>query len=86
MSKSIQAYPNPFKNNLNIKIEIKSGQTLLRIVDSSGRDIEELVNKNLKHGTHEFRYNGHHLKNGLYFILLENDGKRSGISVIKTNP
>jgi len=86
MSKTIQAFPNPFKNNLNIKIEIKSGQTLLRVVDASGRDIEELVNKNLKYGTHEFRYNGQHLKNGLYFILLENDGKRSGMSVIKTNP
>ena len=83
MSKSIQAYPNPFKNNLNIKIEIKSGHTLLKIVDASGRDIKEIVNKNLKHGIHEFRYEGYHLKNGLYFILLENEGKRSGVSVKK---
>ena len=42
-----------------------------------------MLNKKLKHGIHEFRYEGEHLKNGLYFILLENEGKRSGVSVIK---
>ena len=83
MSKKIEAYPNPFKSSLNIKIEIKSGETLLKIVDSSGREIEEIVNKKLNYGIHNFRYDGTHLKNGLYFILLENEGKRSGISVIK---
>ena len=83
MSKRIEAYPNPFKNNLNIKIEIESGHTLLKIVDASGREIKEMLNKKLKHGIHNFRYEGEHLKNGLYFILLENEGKRSGVSVIK---
>ena len=77
MSKRIEAYPNPFQNNLNIKIDIKRGETLLKIVDSSGRDIKEIVNKKLKHGVHEFRYDGTHLSNGLYFILLENEGRRS---------
>ena len=85
MSKRIGAYPNPFQNNLNIKIDIKRGDTLLKIVDSSGRDIKEIVNKKLKHGVHEFRYDGTHLSNGLYFILLENEGRRSGMSLIKRN-
>ena len=85
MSKRIEAYPNPFQNNLNIKIDIKRGDTLLKIVDSSGRDIKEIVNKKLKHGIHEFRYDGTHLSNGLYFILLENEGRRSGMSLIKRN-
>ena len=85
MSKRIEAYPNPFQNNLNIKIDIKRGDTLLKIVDSSGRDIKEVVNKKLKHGVHEFRYDGTHLSNGLYFILLENEGRRSGMSLIKRN-
>ncbi len=83
MSKRIEAYPNPFKSYLNIRIEIKSGHTLLKIVDSSGRNIKEIVNKKLKFGTHQFRYEGSHLKNGLYFVLLENEGRRSGVSVIK---
>ena len=78
-----RAYPNPFKNNLNIKIEIKSGHTLLKIVDASGRDIKEIVTKKLKYGIHNFRYDGTHLKNGLYFILLENEDRRSGVSIIK---
>ena len=85
MSKRIEAYPNPFKNNLNIKIEIKSGKTLLKIVDASGREIKEIVNKKLNYGIHNFTYDGTHLKNGLYFILLENEGKRSGVSIIKRN-
>ena len=83
MSKRIEAYPNHFQNNLNIKIDIKRGDTLLKIVDSSGRDIKEIVNKKLKHGVHEFRYDGTHLSNGLYFILLENEGRRSGMSLFK---
>ena len=85
MSKRIEAYPNPFQNNLNIKIDIKRGDTLLKIVDSSGRHIKEIVNKKLKHGVHEFRYDGTHLSNGLYFILLENESRRSGMSLIKRN-
>ena len=83
MSKRIEAYPNPFKNKLNIKIKIKSGDTLLKIVDASGKEVKELVNKNLKFGTHNFSYDGTQLKNGLYFILLENEGRRSGVSIIK---
>ena len=85
MSKRIEAYPHPFKNKLNIKIKIKSGATLLKIVDASGKEVKELVNKNLKFGTHNFRYDGTQLNNGLYFVLLENEGRRSGISVIKRN-
>ena len=83
MSKIIEAYPNPFKNNLNIKIEIKSGDTLLKIVDANGKEIQEIVNKKLKYGIHRFKYDGGKLNNGMYFVLLENEGKRSGISVIK---
>ncbi len=83
MSKRIDVYPNPFKNNLNIKIEIKTGHTYLKVVDSSGRDIKEITNKKLKYGSHEFLFDGSYLKNGLYFILLENEGRRSGVSVIK---
>jgi len=41
------------------------------------------VNKKLKHGIHNFRYDGARLKNGLYFILLENESRRNGVSVIK---
>ena len=83
MSKRIEAYPNPFKNNLNIKIDIKSGDTLLKIVNANGKEIKEIVNKKLKYGIHKFKYDGSNLNNGMYFILLENEGKRSGVSVIK---
>ena len=85
MSKRIEAYPNPFGNYINIKIEIKSGDTMLKVVDSSGREIKEIVNKKLKAGTHKFRYNSSKLSNGLYFVLLENEGKRHGMSVLKRN-
>ena len=83
MSKRIETYPNPFKDILNINIEVKAGDTLLKLVDSNGREIKEIVNKKIKHGTHKLRYDGSHLKNGMYFVLLENEGKRSGVSVIK---
>ena len=83
MSKRIEAFPNPFKDFLNINIEVKTGDSLLKLVDSNGREIKKIVDKKLKHGIHKLRYNGSHLKNGMYFVLLENEGKRSGVSVIK---
>ena len=64
-------------------IEVKTGDSLLKLVDSNGREINKIVDKKLKHGIHKLRYNGSHLKNGMYFVLLENEGKRSGVSVIK---
>ena len=83
MSKRIQAYPNPFNDFLNIKIENASGSTVVKIVDSNGKEVKELVNKDLIKGIHNFRYNSSGLSNGLYFVLLENNGKRYGVSVIK---
>ena len=83
MSKRIEAYPNPFKGFLNLNIEVKTGDTLLKLVDSNGREIKKIVDKKLKYGIHKLKYNGSHLKNGMYFVLLENEGKRSGVSVIK---
>lgn len=84
-SKRISTYPNPFTNNLNIDIENAEGHTYVKIVDSNGVNISELVNKNLKGGIQKFRFDGRKLENGLYFILLENNGKRYGSSVIKRN-
>ena len=52
-------------------------------LDANGKEIQEIVNKKLKYGIHRFKYDGGKLNNGMYFVLLENEGKRSGISVIK---
>ena len=84
-SKRISTYPNPFNKILNIDIENAEGHTYLKIVDSNGKHISELVNKNLKGGVQKFNFDGSKLSNGLYFILLENNGKRFGSSVIKRN-
>ena len=84
-SKRISTYPNPFNKILNIDIENAEGHTYLKIVDSNGKHISELVNKNLKGGVQKFNFDGSKLGNGLYFILLENNGKRFGSSVIKRN-
>tara|TARA_B100000959_G_scaffold8678_1_gene8693 strand:+ start:680 stop:2263 length:1584 start_codon:yes stop_codon:yes gene_type:complete len=83
MSKRIVVYPNPFTNKIEIEIEIKSGNTLLKIVDSSGREVKNIVEKSLKGGAHKFKYNSSGLTNGLYFVLLENNRKRHGVSIIK---
>ena len=84
-SKRISTYPNPFNKILNIDIENAEGHTYLKIVDSNGKHISELVNKNLKGGVQKFNFDGSKLGNGLYFILLENNGKRFGSSVIIRN-
>ena len=47
MSKRIEAFLNPFKDFLNINIEVKT-DSLLKLVDSNGREINKIVDKKLK--------------------------------------
>ena len=59
--------------------------SLFIFVNVYGNKYSELVNKNLKGGVQKLNFDGSQISNGLYFILLENNGKRFGSSVIKRN-
>tara|TARA_Y100001960_G_scaffold29585_2_gene25806 strand:+ start:3497 stop:5080 length:1584 start_codon:yes stop_codon:yes gene_type:complete len=80
---NIKTFPNPFVDWVTIEIKIDKGPVRLYMIDSSGKLIKEIINKNLSSGTHKIRYNASELKNGLYFIKLQNNKSKFGRSIIK---
>ncbi len=85
---SIQVYPNPVSNRLNINIKTAEGTTSIRIYDNNGKLIKNLFNVN---GTGEFRVywdlksqHGIDVPAGVYFIRLENKEKICEEKIIVT--
>ncbi len=82
---NIKSFPNPFKDWVTLEIKIDTGPVRLYLIDSNGRLIKEIINKNLTSGIHRIRYNAGKLKNGLYFIKLQNNKSKFSRSIIKYN-
>ena len=70
-------YPNPFNAQTKIKFQLpKDGVIKLRIYDMSGKEIEELINNNLRAGVYEVNWNSGELASGVYFYSIETTGFR----------
>ncbi len=66
-----QNYPNPFNPATNIEFSIpKSGFVNLTIYDAMGREIETLVNGELKQGTYKADWDASNFVSGVYFYKL----------------
>lgn len=72
----MQNYPNPFNPTTKIKFDVasnlKSENSNVRLViyDITGREIEQLVNENLKPGSYEAEWNASRFASGIYFYTL----------------
>lgn len=67
-----QNYPNPFNPTTKINITIpKDGFVSLKVYDISGKEIIDLVNKNLLTGTYVYDFNASNLSSGIYFYTLK---------------
>ncbi len=72
-----QNYPNPFNPSTKIKFLIpadgkrQTSDTKLVIYDALGREVETLVNQQLKPGTYEVEWDGTNSPSGVYFYKLE---------------
>lgn len=70
-------YPNPFKGITNISFLVPSEQkVVLRIYDSSGRAVKDLVNEMLTAGEYKLMWNGNDynykaMQTGIYYYRLE---------------
>lgn len=70
--KLFQNYPNPFNPTTKIKFSItKSEFVKLKIFDSLGKEIAQLVNEELNLGTYETNFNASELPSGIYYYKLE---------------
>lgn len=66
-----QNYPNPFNPISKIKMQIsKLSAVKLVVFDILGREVETLVNEQLRPGTHEVEFDGSKYASGVYFYKL----------------
>jgi len=69
--KLFQNYPNPFNPVTRIDFEIpKSDFVKIKVYDILGREIQILLNQNLKPGRYSIIFNGDGLPSGIYFYRL----------------
>jgi predicted acyl esterase len=66
-----QNYPNPFNPKTNVKFQIPNDAFVkLTIFDVLGRELEVLVNRQLKAGNHTAEWDGSNFSSGVYFYRL----------------
>ncbi|MGA2667483.1 MAG: T9SS type A sorting domain-containing protein [Ignavibacteria bacterium] len=66
-----QNYPNPFNPSTTIKYDImKTSDVRIIVYDALGREIETLVNEQLKPGTYEVTWDAANYASGLYFYKI----------------
>jgi CubicO group peptidase (beta-lactamase class C family) len=70
--KLYQNYPNPFNPSTKIRFDIpETGNVEIKVFDISGKEISELLNKNINPGTYELIFNGNDLSSGIYFYRMK---------------
>ena len=76
----LQNYPNPFNPSTVIEFALPtSGNVSLKVFNSIGEEVAELVNGEMNVGLHSVNFNANNLSSGIYFYRI------SAGSFIKTN-
>jgi len=66
-----QNYPNPFNPSTTISFSLpKSDFVSLKIFNIAGKEVAELVNKNLSQGSYDVKFDAGNLTSGVYFYKL----------------
>jgi hypothetical protein len=69
----ISNYPNPFVQSTTIKFTTKGGHTLIQVIDSTGRMIRTVLEKDYAvAGTYTASFDGYNLPVGVYYTRLQN--------------
>jgi hypothetical protein len=70
--KLYQNYPNPFNPETNIKFDIPKTQNVkIVIYDIMGREVNKLIDEELKAGAYNIKWNGSNFASGVYFYRIE---------------
>ena len=78
LSNSVLLYPNPSQGNTTLKFENQSpvDEAVIYLTDATGRSILEVYNNALPSGSYQWNIDAQGLSTGLYFVVMELDGKR----------
>jgi uncharacterized protein (DUF1501 family) len=80
----ISNYPNPFTNTTNIKYTTNGGHTLVQIMDTTGRVLVNLVDKEYTNaGTYIVTFDSGALPMGVYYARLQNMAVQQVRSMLK---
>lgn len=82
----MQNYPNPFNPSTNIKFNISAAADItLKIYNSSGKEIQTLLNKNLHQGNYDVTWNAEGFPSGVYYytLITENYSQTKKMILIK---
>ena len=70
-----QNYPNPFNPSTRIRFEVKIKADInIKVYDSNGKEVAEIVNELLTPGSYETEFNASHLSSGMYYYQFFADG------------
>ncbi|MFT3933200.1 MAG: DUF1501 domain-containing protein [Chitinophagaceae bacterium] len=79
-------YPNPFVDNTKITFNTKGGHTLVQIIDSLGRSIKTLTDKEYTAGVYTLDFSGYGLPSGVYYARLQNGTLQQVRPMLKVRP
>ena len=65
-------YPNPFTNSTNISFKTAGGHTLIQVMDTMGRVIASLTDREYEAGNYNVVFDGSRLPPGIYYARYQN--------------
>jgi hypothetical protein len=77
-------YPNPFVENTSITFNTKGGHTLVQVIDTMGRVIRTLTDKEYISGTYTVTFQGYGLPLGVYYARFQNGTTQQVRPMLKT--
>lgn len=67
-------YPNPFNPTTEIKFTLQNKEKVtLKIYNSIGQVVDELINGEINEGTHSIKYDGSNLASGIYYSVMQSN-------------
>ena len=79
----IRILPNPATDHTTISLFLaNSGNAKLTLSDATGKKIREIAGGSMDAGMHNFQVELSALQNGIYFILLESNGKTTARKLV----
>jgi uncharacterized protein (DUF1501 family) len=79
----IKNSPNPFTQNTNITFTTGGGHTLIQIIDTMGRVLKSLTDKDYLQGTYTIAFDSGALPSGVYYARLQNLSLQQVITMLK---